>query len=327
MSAPKARWPAFLLLLVVFLLWANSFIAARVLVSEEVPAAERLGPVAFVLMRFAPVGLFCLAWFALLGRERRAAVELLRRHGWTILVLAAVNVWGYNLAFGFGHHRVAAGTASLIIALNPVLTLLLAAALGQERISWAKALGLGVAFSGLWLVVSRGAGRAVDLPYLQDAAVLALAPVCWALYTVLAKPLLEESSPVTLTFLALGLGSLPTLPWLAADLLVRGDLHGHLAAWSAAGTGVERWGAALFLSLGCTLLAFWLWFEALKRLAASTAAAFVFLNPPLTLLFEWLWFAKVPSAGFLSGGALVLIGVYLATRRRRAGADLRPAAR
>lgn len=309
-AGSERRWPAFLILLAVFLIWSNSFIAARALVGDAVPEAERLGPLEFVLARFSPVALWCLGWFAAVPAGRRQAAEILRRHPLLVAALGFFNVWGYNLAFGAGHHRVPAGTGSLIIALNPVLTLVLAVALRLERPTWPKAAGLAVAFTGIYVVVVHGAGREVAPAYLGDALLLLAAPVSWACYTVLGKTLLARHSPVHLTFLVLGLASLPTLP-LA---FIHGGFRGHLAAW-----GPQRYGAALFLALGCTLLAFWLWYEALKRLPASTAAAFVFLNPPLTLLFEWLWFRRAPTPGLLVGGAVVLAGVYLVTRRPRPG--------
>lgn len=311
-------WPAFLLLAFVFLIWSNSFIAVRLLVAEELPAAERLEPVQFVTVRFLPVAVWCAGWFLLVPGARREAARLLRTHPLLVAALGFFNVWGYNLAFGEGHQRVPAGTGSLIIALNPVLTFLLATLLRQERPPWTRAAGLAVAFGGIYLVVVHGAGREVAAAYYLDALILLGAPVSWALYTVLGKSVLGESSPVHLTFLVLGLASLPTLPLALAD----SGLQAKVAAW-----GGVRFGAALFLSLGCTLLAFWLWYEALKRLPATTAAAFVFLNPPLTLCFEWLWFRRAPTLGLLLGGLVVLAGVYLCIREPGAGWGLfrRPA--
>lgn len=309
-ASPGARWPAYLLLLLVFLIWSNSFIAARVLVGDDVPAAERLTSVEFVTVRFLPVALWCLLWFLVHPAARREAARLLRAHPALVVALGLFNVWGYNLAFGEGHHRVAAGTGSLIIALNPVLTFLLATLLRLERPPWTRAAGMAVAFGGIYLVVVHGAGREVAAAYYLDALVLLGAPVSWALYTVLGKTLLDRASPVHLTFLVLGLASLPTLGLALTDA----GLQAKVSAW-----GGERFGAALFLSLGCTLLGFWLWYEALKRLPATEAAAFVFLNPPLTLVFEWLWFRRAPTAGLLAGGLVVLAGVYLCIREPGAG--------
>ncbi|HVS01455.1 MAG TPA: DMT family transporter [Thermoanaerobaculia bacterium] len=298
----ERRWPWFAVLFATFLLWSNSFIAARILVGEEAPEALRVGPLGFVVVRFAPVALVCWAWLLLLPAARREAAWLLRHHGPLVVVLAALNVWGYNLPFAAGQHLVPPGTASLIITLNPLFTLLLALLIGQERFLPVRALGMLVAFFGVYQVVVHGAGRAVTGAYVGDALVLATAPLSWALYTVLGKRLLGAASPLTLTYLALGLGSLPALGLAAVD----SGLQARVGSW-----GAERWGAALFLGLGCSVVGYALWFLALRHLQASTVAAFVFLNPPLTLVFEWLWFGRVPSWGLLAGGVLVLAGVGL----------------
>jgi drug/metabolite transporter (DMT)-like permease len=303
---PGRLWLPYLLLVVCFVIWSNSFSAARALVGDDVPAAERLDPREFVVVRFAPVALCCLAWFAALPRARREARAVLAAHPALVPVLGLAAVWAYNLAFGAGQERVSAGAGSLITTVNPVLTYLLALALGQERTAAAKLAGLALAMAGVYVVVVHGAGRAVEVADLRAAALLLLAPASWAIYTVLSKPLLTGRSPLTLTFLVLGLASLPTLPALALDA----ELLAKLGRW-----GAPRFGAALFLALACTVVGFWLWYEALARLSSSSTAAFVFLNPPLALFFEWIWFDRLPAPGLLLGGSAVLAGVYLCLRR------------
>jgi len=303
------RWPAYLVLLGTFVIWSNSFLAARLLVGEQVPAAERLDPLSFVVARFLPVLLVTWPWL-LATRARRGEVRrLLREHGGMVLLLGAFSIWTYNLPFAFGQRLVPPGAAALIITLNPVLTFVIAVLLRQERFSTPRAIGLALAFAGVWQVIVYGAGRDLHGAFIGAALALTLSPLSWSFYTVATKHLLEqersagrEASPVMLTYVSLAIGAIPTLP-LAF-------LHRPLQA-AAAHWQPVRWVAALFLGLACTLLGYSLWNIALKRLPATHVTAFVFLNPPLALLFEWLWFGSVPSWGLLVGGGFVLAGVYL----------------
>jgi drug/metabolite transporter (DMT)-like permease len=297
-----SRWPFFLLLLLTFLIWSNSFVAARVLVGEQVPAVERLGPLDFVIARFLPVALVTWPWLLLSPARRREVRRVLSQHWPLVLVLGALSVWTYNLPFAAGQHLVPPGTAALIIALNPVFTFLLALALRQERFAPWRAAGLVLAFLGVWHVVVYGAGRAVEGAYLVDALLLTLAPLSWSLYTVLGKRLLGTTSPLLLTYLTLAIATAPTVPLAFA----RPTFQAAVTQWPA-----SRWAAALFLGIACSLLGYWFWNVALRRLSPSTVTAFVFLNPPLAVLFEWLWLGKAPSWGLLVGGALVLAGVRL----------------
>jgi drug/metabolite transporter (DMT)-like permease len=314
----ERRWPFYLLLLLTFVIWSNSFVAARVLVGEQVPAGERLGPLSFVIARFLPVALVTWPWLLLSPTRRVEVRRLLARHWPRVLALGLLSVWTYNLPFAAGQHLVPPGTAALIIALNPVFTFLIAMLAGQERFAALRAAGLALAFTGVWQVVVHGAGREVHGAYLVDALLLTLAPLSWALYTVLGKRLLATTSPLLLTYLLLAIASAPTVPLALFDH----ELQAAVARWPA-----ERWLAALFLGLGCTLIGYWFWNVALRRLPASTVSAFVFLNPPLALLFEWLWLGDAPSWGLLVGGALVLAGVWLtASRPVLAPADRRRSA-
>ena len=300
---------AYLLLVITFLIWSNSFVAARYLVGDDVPDAERLVPYQFVIARFAPVGLFCLLYFAFSATARTEARRLLRERPGLIALLGLLNVWAYNLAFGEGQHLVPAGTASLIIALSPIFTFLLATFIGQEKPTLSRAAGLVLALAGIYVVVVYGAGRAVEGAYLQGAAILALAPLSWAFYTVYSKPLFGHYAPIPTTFLILGLASAPAIPAFLLDT----NLQNHLAAW-----GPQRWFADLFLAIACTLVGYWLWSEALKRLPASKTAAFIFLNPPLAIFFEWLWLGRRPQPGLIAGGMVVLAGIWLCLRPQRA---------
>lgn len=304
-SADSQSRLAYLLLVITFLLWSNSFVAARYLVGDDVPAAERLGPYHFVLARFAPVGLFCLLYFAFSAAARREGRRMLAERPALTVVLGLINVWIYNLAFGEGQHLVAAGTASLIIALSPIFTFVLATAIGQEKPSLMRAAGLLLALCGIYVVVVYGAGRAVEGSYLKGAAILAIAPLSWAFYTVYSKPLFGRYAPLPATFLILGLVSVPAIPLALFD----SGLRAHLAMWTP-----QRFFADLFLAIACTLVGYWFWSEALKRLPASKTAAFIFLNPPLAIFFEWLWLSRRPQPGLLAGGLLVLSGIYLCLR-------------
>lgn len=311
-SADSQSRLAYLLLVITFLLWSNSFVAARYLVGDDVPAAERLGPYYFVLARFAPVGLFCLLYFALSAAARSEARRMLAERPVLVLVLGLINVWIYNLAFGEGQHLVAAGTASLIIALSPIFTFVLATLIGQEKPSLMRAAGLLLALCGIYVVVVYGAGRAVGGAYLKGALILAIAPLSWAFYTVYSKPLFGRYAPLPATFLILGLVCAPAIPLALLD----SGLRGQLAAWTP-----QRWFADLFLAIACTLVGYWLWSEALKRLPASKTAAFIFLNPPLAIFFEWLWLGRRPQPGLLAGGLLVLSGIYLCLRPAKTAAS------
>jgi len=279
-----------------FLIWSNSFHAVSYFRRNlGIPALS------LVTLRYGPVVPFCLLYCLLRWRELRS---LLARDGWRVLLMGGLMVPGYNLALNWGQGRVPPATASLIIATNPLFTFLLAVLFLRERAPWNKIAGMAVAFLGVYLLV-RTQNRSFGDGYIWSALVVLLAPLAWAASTVTGKPITARSDAFLLTFAATGIGSLPffgTLLWGA------GGVHQTLRTMPATG-----WIALLHLSLLCTLVGFAIWFWALRRLAASTVAAFVFLNPPLTSIFGVLWGTEALHWSTVVYGSITLAGVALST--------------
>lgn len=310
-----------------FLVWSNSFVAASFLLGGERGAA-RFDAVSLSIARFVPVVPFCLGWVLLV--RRRQAMALLRRFPVRAPIAGLLSVPAYNLALYSGQQRgVPAPVASLTTALMPFAVMLLAALFLGEALSWRKGAAFALALSGMTLIATSrggGAGGAAGGPasvgeYAALLALTALAPLAWAIYSILSKPVAGVASPLDWTFLTLALGGLP----LMAALPFRGARE--LAALDAAG-----WGALLFLSVLCTIVGYAVWSWLLRHLPASSVGFFSFLNPPLTALSKYLLALALPTAFVwtlvpleLAGAALALAGLALVLAPDRARAAPPPA--
>ena len=276
---------AHIVLVLTLLIWSFSFLAAARL-RQDVGLTDALGA------RFLPVLLgagLLLLW--------RRPLRLPRPAWWRVVAMGLLGVPVYNLAFLHGLKTVPTGTAALIVALNPVFTAVLARLLLKEEFGLRRTVGLGLALAGVFVVIRYGTDKPVDWPYLSSALVLTLAPLSWAVYTVIGRRLPAAAGALDTTYALLFVGSLPLLA-LATPALGR-TLLAHPGAL----------GAALYLAVPCTLVAYAGWIWALKRLPAGEVAAFVFLNPPLANLWAWLFEGATLRAPFLLGAAVLLAGV------------------
>jgi drug/metabolite transporter (DMT)-like permease len=287
---------AHIVLVLTLLVWSFSFLAAARL-RQDVGLADALGA------RFLPV----LLGAALLLLWRRP-LRLPRATWWRVAAMGLLGVPAYNLAFLHGLKTVPTGTASLVIALNPVFTAVLARVLLNEPFGLRRGVGLAAALAGVFVVVRYGTDKPVDWPYLSSALVLALAPLSWALYTVIGRGLPRAADALDTTYALLVVGCLPILA-LATPSLAR-SLLAHPGALVA----------ALYLAVPCTLVGYAGWIWALKRLPAGEVAAFVFLNPPLANLWAWLGEGATLRPPFLLGAAVLLAGVGAIVWRRPAAA-------
>jgi drug/metabolite transporter (DMT)-like permease len=272
-------------LVLTLLVWSFSFLAAARL-RQDLGLSDALGA------RFLPVLLgagLLLLW--------RRPLRLPRAAWWRVTTMGLLGVPVYNLAFLHGLKTVPSGTAALVIALNPVFTAVLARVLLKEAFGLRRIAGLVLALVGVFVVIRYGTDKPVDWPYLSSALVLVLAPLSWAVYTVIGRGLPAAACAFDTTYALLFGGSVPLLG-LATPALGRSLLAHPGALW-----------ASLYLAVPCTLVAFAGWIWALKRLPAGEVAAFVFLNPPLANLWAWLFEGAALKPPFVFGAAVLLAGV------------------
>jgi O-acetylserine/cysteine efflux transporter len=212
-----------------------------------------------------------------------------------------------------GVERSSSANASILILLEPLTIVLLAAVLLGERPGRAKLVGIGIGFAGAVVIVLEdaslselfGSERAVG------NALLALHGVLWGCHTPLAKPLSEKHDPLALTLLATGF-SLPLLALFAAFE------HGR---WQAGPALASALAWTVVLGLVASLLAVLLWLWALRHIPASSVAGFIFLQPLTGVLIGLAFLDERLSAPATAGCVLISVGVAvdaLLTARRRA---------
>jgi drug/metabolite transporter (DMT)-like permease len=282
-------------LLAVVVVWASAFSAIKALLDHGF-AAEDVAVLRYVV---AAPGFGFLLWRVggLPGITRRDALRL-----------AAVGVCvvvGYHISLNIGTKYTTAGTAALVVALSPALTLLLAVGLGLERWNLRRAAGLAVAFGGVAIVVLLGAGGELSFANAKGPLIVLAAPVAFALYNVLLKPLLGRYDLLALTAATSLVGTVFLLPF------VRGGTIDSV-------TGISTEDALLVLYLGVvsTFLGYIGWNTGLRGLGATRAVTYTYLISPLAVLMGAAILDEPVTLWLAVGGALVLGGVAAAQRSR-----------
>jgi drug/metabolite transporter (DMT)-like permease len=208
----KPTKTTYLLLLLVILIWGNSFIAIK-------HAVQFLAPIELTILRFVPVAL--IFGILLLTTPRVACWQMVRRDWLGLVLLGLSGVVAYNLALNTGESRVPAGTASLIISLNPAFTFILSVVFLRERPTIKKAMGLAIAFLGLYVIVRYASNQQIDFSYLRYVFITMLAPFCWAIYTILGKPLVARYPLLMVVGGAMIVAIIPLLFFVRGSLIAK----------------------------------------------------------------------------------------------------------
>ena len=279
------------LLLAVLFLGTNP-VAVKVAVAE-------FPSVPFVAMRFTLAGLLLFVLVALLEpREGRPG----RRDLLSLAAVGLVGVGANNLAFTLGVSMTTASETALIYAAVPIWGILLGLALGLERPTPWGIVGVCLAFLGVAVVVYGGLTGSTSL---LGNLLVVVATVCWGSYAVLSLPLLRRYSPLVVASYTMLFGGLGALP-----LALPGFLD---AGWADAS------GRALVALAYSTLLVaafgFWAWQRGVSQVGANRVLVYQYLITLVGVAAGVILLGESLTANKVLGGAVILLGVYLARRR------------
>ena len=256
-------------------------------------------PLPFVAMRFLLAGLVLLPVALLFGRGR----EVGRKDLFSMAGVGFVGVGMSNVAFTLGVSMTTASDTALIYAAAPIWGILLGLALGVERPTLWGIGGVALAFLGVGVVVYGGLGGGGGSSLEGDLLVV-VATVCWGSYAVLSLPLLRTYSPIVVASYTMLFGGLAALPLSLPGFVV--------AEWGE--VGGEAWGAVAYSTLLVAAYGFWAWQWGVSRVGANRVLVYQYLitlvgvASGVGLLGESLTINKI------LGGAVILLGVYLARR-------------
>jgi drug/metabolite transporter (DMT)-like permease len=251
------------------------------------------------------VGFACLLPITLALRGRWPP-----RRDWPAVALLGLLFFGvfpilYNLSIAY----TTAARASLALSTLPLLTMVVAAALRIEPLTWRKSAGVLIAVAGVAAALAAGlAGAPVGAS--RGDLIMVAGALCMALYNVWSRPFIARASPLTFLTAGMGVG--------AACLGVLAVAGGGFAA--AGGFGAPQWAAVLFIGIFGAALNFYLWVWALERTTPTRVATTITVNPVSASILAALILGEPIGLNLVLGIAAVACGIWVAATERRAAA-------
>jgi drug/metabolite transporter (DMT)-like permease len=285
----------------ILLLWGTVFWASNIVAGKE--AVSGFGAMGLAQLRLAGGALLFVTLF--LAWRGRPELRLSGRQ-WLALIAVASNGMTLNqICFINGLARTSVAHTGLIVALGPVMVLAFSCLLRLEPLTLPKFTGMLISFGGV-AILTLGGGEKGSAAHWQGDLIVLAGAVSFAYYTIQLKAIANQYDALSLNTMTFAIGSLLMIPFAARSVLKIRWANVTLAAW----------GSLAFMVVLGTVVAYLFYAFALTELSASRVAAFAYLQPVVAaLLGAWLLGERI-TPRVVAGGALILLGVYLAERER-----------
>jgi drug/metabolite transporter (DMT)-like permease len=247
-------------------------------------------------------------WLAARRNPKLAAPTWTSGDRWRAIALGGIVAATIITQF-LGTALASAHDGALLTTVTPVFVVLLAWMLLGERPRWPVVAGMLLALVGVAIVVAaqtatESGGSANRETALLGDGLLVLSALCWALFTVVGAPLIRRHSALVAATSATRWSLLFMLPAAAIELALRDD-------WRALSLSPGAVGAVLYLGLGATALAWFLWYRGIAHMEAGVASIYFFAQPVVGGLLAGLFLHEALTGAFWLGGLALAAGILV----------------
>lgn len=288
----------YLMLVMPPLFWAGNAIAGRLVAGE-------ISPLALSSVRWA---LAILLLLPLTAAGVRRQWPVIRRRWKSLAALGILSAGLYNLLLYMALQTTTAINVTLVNSAMPMTIVLVSWIWLRDRPSGGAMAGIALSMVGVAVVVSRGElAVLLGLELHQGDALMLLAVLVWALYSVMLRAHPPGLTPGVFLTVQMSAGLLFLLPFYGVEIALGGG-------------GVPlTWEMALvlaYVATGPAIGAFYFWNRGVAEAGANTAGLYINLLPVFTAVLAVLFLDEVFRWYHAAGLALIFSGIALATLRR-----------
>ncbi|MBP1931250.1 DMT family transporter [Ammoniphilus resinae] len=275
------------------LLWGINIVPVKIMVNSFPPAG-----VTAIRLMLAGFFVYLLSW-------RSEPFRRLTAHEWFYLLVAtALGVSLHQFLLAFGLTQTAATNGSLILALNPLTTVLLSFLFLKEKLTRLRSIGIISGFIGVSITILQGSDSLIPTVHLGDFYVF-LAMLTQSL-SFLAVRQVAISVPVNqITAYTLFLGGV--------SLAIVGPIFdgGTTIIGIASQISLGMWLLIIASGLLSTALGGMIWNRGIQELGPGQAAIFINMTPFYGLLGAAVFLGETIRLAHVFGFVFIVIGVFL----------------
>lgn len=288
----KMRTSDYVRLLALAAIWGASFLFMRI-------AAPVFGSVNTTFLRvfFALIGLAVMLFLlrtpmSFKGKLKSAMVLGIINSGVPFLMYAIAALW------------LPAGYSAILNATTPLMGALIGFSCFNEPLSLRKWAGVVLGLVGITLISTTGE-LSLTGNFITGVLACLIATACYGCAGFLTRRWITEQGGLDAKLVAFG-------SQLGACLFLLPFFGYTMAAGPAVNWAIpEVWASILAVGFICTALAYLLYFRLIADIGPLRSLTVTFLIPPFGILWGYLVLGETLTGGFVVGGAIVCLAVWL----------------
>ncbi|WDV47492.1 DMT family transporter [Clostridiaceae bacterium M8S5] len=277
-------------IILVILAWGISFLSIKVVV--EIVQPMTLGFIRFFIATI-------LLYFVV---KIKCPNEKLQKKDYVNMMLAGFI--GVTLYFYFENNGIKIlppSSASLIIALIPIFTLIFDAIIFRTRITIIQIISVVLSLAGIYYLVGVNITDLFVSEHGKGYLMMFGAVMAWVVYCITTKPLFDKYSQTFIVYYQSLFGTILFLPfalfeknlWASIDLNISLNL--------------------IYLSVICSAVAFVVYVYSMKELGVFTTSLYLNVMPIITCVFSYIILDDIIEKNQIIGGIMIIISVYLSS--------------
>jgi len=280
-------------ILATVLIWGISFISTKA-------SLDYFNPISLAFWRFflAVIALYII-------KKIKYPKVFMDKEDRKIFFLGGTSgVFLYFMFENYGLKYLNASTASILIAVIPVLTMISETIINREKLSAKKIISVGLSVIGVILIVGFDPQRNIA-DMLIGSALILLASISWVIYTFLSKPLYKKYTTITIAYYQTLIGFLffsLLMPFNQTDILnLPLDIYIHV----------------IYLGVLSSAAAYLLFIYSLETLEATVCNIFINLIPVVTVGAGMFFLDEKITLIQGLGAGIIIFSILLLTYKRK----------
>ncbi|HWI62321.1 MAG TPA: DMT family transporter [Symbiobacteriaceae bacterium] len=255
---------------------------------------------AFNAIRFSAAAILLFVYVVATDKNWR----LSRQDFWRVALLGLIGNGLYQTLYIEAVPRTSASNISVIIAMSPLVVTLSGMLTGIERKSgWVMAAAAASVTGVIMVILGENGGFHLGGPNLTGDLISLAAMVCWAAYTVYARPVIDRvGSSLRVTAWAMLFGAI-------SNSLI--GIPGLLEQDFSLVTAASVWGMT-YSALGSLLFGYVVFAWGVARLGGARTAIYTSLTPVFAAIIAGLFYSESWTLIQWTGAAIGVGGVALA---------------